>query len=225
MRFEFCASATLLAVQLFWPARAPVAPHVDVVAPQPRVEPRIDQEAGPLEALWFAHNAGFHAPACTQYDPLAVLDADVDSTPGREHVIGNRRWGVAMYSEDHVLIARMPPVGCAPAANGDQSLSLSSHRGRFVVHTRDLRADGEYLTAHITTREDDVLAAFAIELGGDHGDSQISNTLYFSGDEVEVKYHGRQRAADGGWEAVDDHCTWDLATHSSSCRTRAAARR
>lgn len=228
MRFEICASATLLVVQLLLPE--PASPPKSVtrvtVARASVVAPRANTaEAAQLEALWLANNAGYHAPPCEQDDPLAVLDADVDPTPGREHVIGNRRYGVAMYSEHHVLIARMPPLGCVAAADGDQSLSLSSH-GRLLVHTRELAAEGEHLMAHIVERTEDVLAApLAIDLGGDRGDRQVAGALYFSGGEVEVKYHGRQRTADGGWEAVDDHCTWDLATRSSSCRTRAAARR
>jgi hypothetical protein len=229
MRFEFCASATLLAVQLLLPKhRSP--PPVARAAPISYVEQRADRnnavEAANLEALWLAHNAGYHAPPCDQYDPLAVLDADLDhGLPGLEHVIGNRRYGVAMYTENHVLIARMPPLGCAAAANGDQSLSLSTH-GRLIVHTRELRADGEHLTAHVVERfEDELRQVIEIDLGGDRGDRQVTGAMSFSAGEVEVKYHGRQRAADGGWEAVDDHCTWDLATRSSSCRTRAAARR
>jgi hypothetical protein len=48
---------------------------------------------------------------------------------------------------------------------------------------------------------------------------------YLDHDRIEIIHHGRQRTIPAGaWEAVDDHCTWDLATRTSSCRIRAGAR-
>ena len=185
-------------------------------------------DAQRLRWYWHANHNGLRIPACEQFDPLATLDADVDPTPGREHVIGNRRFGVMMFDERGTLLAHMDPIGCSDAKPGDQSLSLS-FGGRLAVHVRNLLADGEHLDVSIVERRgDELITVLALDAGGHRFEStreyEAEGRIVMGSDSVEVIYHGRQRAPGGEWRAVDDHCTWDLATRSSSCRTRAGAR-
>jgi len=236
MRSSLCIAAGLLVLNVALLEREQPRPVV------PRVEPRVIEtirievpvpddtqgEAKRLGWLWQAKHNGLRMPACTQVDPLATLDADVDPTPGREHVIGNRQFGVAMYAQSGLLIAHMDPIGCVEPRGGDQSLSLS-YDGRLIVRTRQLEHDGEHLDAHVVERRGDELdTLLTLDVGGKRSDAarewQVEGRLYMGADEIEVKYHGRQRSPGRDWEEVDDHCTWRIATRSSSCRTRAGAR-
>jgi hypothetical protein len=174
-----------------------------------------------LAWLHTAWRAGFHPQPCAHRDPLAILDADVDATPGREHVIGNRQYGVAMYAEDGTLLAYMHPVGCAQASEGDQSLSLSFN-SRLIVRTRELDDAGEHCTVHVAERDDDVLVErLTLNVCETLDNRETESKLYFHGDTVEVKTHGRERST-GQWAPVDNHCTYSLLTRSFSCRTRGA---
>ena len=196
----------------------PITQHVTTVTP----------DAQRLAWLWAAKHAAFAPPACEQHDPLATLDADVDPAPGLEHVIGNRRFGVAIYAADNTLIAHMDPVGCVAPSEGDQSLSLSFNH-RLVVRTRQLEADGEHLDAYvIEPKADELVTVLKLDVGGKRVDRsrerEVEGRLYFGDGEVEVKHHGRERVRGGAWQEVDEHCTWQLATRTSSCRKRAGAR-
>jgi hypothetical protein len=211
---------------------APHTPQVEPLIVEPQIpEHRVAKDTAETQRLqwfWQAKHSAFAPPKCEQYDPLATLDADIDPSPGREHVIGNRRFGVAMYAESGTLLAHMEPVGCASPAHGDQSLSLSFDR-YLIVRTRQIEQDGEHLDAHVVVRRDDELhTLLTLDVGGTRADAsrewQVEGRLYFRGDEVLVKHHGRQRWPGREWEEVDDHCTWQLATRSSSCRTRAGER-
>jgi hypothetical protein len=174
-----------------------------------------------LAWLHTAWRAGFHPQPCAHRDPLAILDADIDASPGREHVIGNRQYGVAMYAEDGTLLAYMHPVGCAQASEGDQSLSLSFN-SRLIVRTRELDDAGEHCTVHVAERDDDVLVErLTLNVCETLDDRETESKLYFHGDTVEVKTHGRERST-GQWAPVDNHCTYSLLTRSFSCRTRGA---
>ncbi len=214
---------------------APRTPQVKPLIVEPLiVEPpklrvaRDTPDAQRLQWFWQAKHGAFAPPKCEQYDPLATLDADIDPTPGREHVVGNRRFGVAMYAESGTLLAHMEPIGCASPSNGDQSLSLTFD-DRLIVRTRQLKADGEHLDAHVVERRADELhTQLTLDVGGERADAfhewQVEGRIYMRTDELEVKYHGRERSLGGAWEAVDDHCTWQLATRSSSCRRSSGAR-
>jgi hypothetical protein len=175
-----------------------------------------------LAWLHTAWRAGFHPQPCVHRDPLAILDADVDPSPGREHVIGNRQYGVAMYAEDGTLLAYMHPVGCSiHESEGHQSLSLSFN-SRLIVETRDLDDAGEHFTAHVAERDGDLLVERLVLNVGEFTDARETQAkLYFSGNSVEMKTHGLQRR-DGDWWGVDEHCTYSLLTRSFSCRTRGA---
>jgi hypothetical protein len=170
-----------------------------------------------LAWLHTAWRSGFRPRGCAHHDPLAILDADVDPSPGHEHVIGNRQHGVAMYAKDGMLLAYMHPVGCGQAAQGDQSLSLSFNT-RLIVTVRDVRSDAQIYTAFIAERQGDLLVErLSLPVGHTSADREVEAKLYFSGQSVEAKAHGRMRV-DGEWRAVDEHCTSDLVTRSSSCR-------
>ena len=225
MRASLCVAAGLLVTNIALLERTPKTP---AAAPTPQVMTQrvtnVTPDAQRLAWFWQAKHNGLHVPPCDQYDPLATLDADVDPTPGREHVIGNRRFGVAMFGQDGMLIAHHDPIGCVEPKNGDQSLSLSFDK-RLVIFTRRLESDGEHLDAHLVVRKDDELVTqVVLDVGGKRANREVFGKLYFAGDEVEVKHHGRERWPNDNWTEVDEHCTWQLATRSSSCRIRAGAR-
>jgi hypothetical protein len=223
MRASSCIAAGLFVTNLALLER-------DAPPPPPPAPAVVNVQAAELTAdaqrlawLWQAKHNGLRVPPCEQLDPLATLDADVHPSPGREHVIGNRRFGVALYAEDGMLIAHHDPVGCVAPRAGDQSLSLSFDQS-FVVYTRQLEIDGEHLDAYLLTQENDELVTLIkLDVGGKRIGREVFGKLYVRDGEVEVRYHGRERGP-GGWEEVDDHCTWQLATRSSSCRTRAGVR-
>jgi hypothetical protein len=234
MRASLWIAAGLLVTNIALLKREAPAPQTPPAKPLIVETPPVREPARPsddtqrVQWFWQATHGGFSPPDCDQHDPVASLDADVDPTPGREHVIGNRQFGVLVYAENGTLLAHMAPVGCVVAKDGDQSLSLSFDR-YLLVHTRELEADGEHRTVRIVERRaDELKTLLVLDAGGDRADMfrewQVEGRLSFNGDEVLVKYHGRERVPGGAWEEVDDHCTWQLATHSSSCRKRAGAR-
>ena len=221
MRFEIYAAAILLAGNFALVDRNEVAPPPPAARPAP-IASHVENnpvEAAKLAALWMAHNAGYHPPVCAYHDPLAILDADVDAIPGREHVIGNRRYGVAMYSEHGVLIARMDPIGCDAAPTDiaqDQSISLG-YRHQLVVSERTVRGGtywGDWTFGHVVERRDDKLISVAKLMldntsgGGPSGQWEVGGRIYVDGDSILMKYHGRSRAPGAAhWEGVDLHCT------------------
>jgi hypothetical protein len=123
MRASICIAAGLFVTNLALIDRDPEATHT------PRAEPRVERRVAGVSSdsqrlhwFWQAKHSAFPAPDCEQFDPLATLDADVDPTPGREHVIGNRRFGVAIYAETGMLLAHMEPIGCVAPRADDQSI-------------------------------------------------------------------------------------------------------
>ena len=198
-----------------------VAPSVETSGPR-------FEDARRLAWLRAARRAGFRVTDCPHRDPLATLDADVDPSPGLEHVIGNRHDGVAMYAQSGELLAYGEPIGCAQAFDGDQSLTISFESSTLVLYTRTMAHSGEHLRARIIARKGDTLDTVLddIDVGGVRSgfgwDWDAEGKLYISGDSAEVRMHGRHRSGDGTWEAVDEHCTYNLVTRSSSCRTRGA---
>ena len=208
MRSTFCLATALLATNVW--LLVDRAPKLEVEATV-HVEPTIRDDERRLQWLRQARYAGFRLEACSHRDPLATLDADVDPAPGREHVIGNRRFGVVMFAESGELLATMRGVGCNgdAFASGDQSLSISFD-AKLILRTRRLAADGEYLEAHIVERRrDELVTLTTVDLGGARTDWEAYGKLYMRDGAVEVKTHGRQRV-DGAWIAVDDHRTYAL---------------
>ena len=229
MRGSICVAAGLLATNIALLQRPAPAATPRITSEAPRVA-RVASETAETQRLrwfWQAKHNGLHLPACDHFDPLAVLDADVDATPGHEHVIGNRQFGVMMFDAQGTLLAHMDPVGCADASSEDQSLSLSvASIGRLAIHTRTMHADGEHLAASITERKDDELQKLLdLDTGGDRTGWEVDARIVMGSDSLEVIYHGRLRTSpERAWETVDEHCEWQLATRTFSCRTRAGGR-
>ena len=205
----FCLAAALLATNVWLVVDRD--PTLEVTADMPATRTR-HAETDRLAWLRAARYAGFRAERCGHADPLATLDADIDPEPGREHVIGNREHGVAVFAEDGELLATMRGIGCDgdPFAAGDQSLSISFDAPYLVLRARRLAPDGEYLDAHIVERRDDELATLAkIHVGGKRSHWEAYGALDVQHDHVDVKTHGRQRVG-GKWVAVDEHRTYSL---------------
>lgn len=220
-------ATNLVIVHETGPAKPQPAAEPILVESQPRVITGESTEGQRLRWFWQAKHNGLHLPACDHFDPVAVLDADVDPAPGNEHVIGNRRFGVMMFDAEGTLLGHMEPIGCAESSRHDQSLSLTVER-RLVVRWRNMLDDGEHLAARIVERTgDELVTVLDLDTGGRRADaaheSQVDGRIVMGSDSLEVIYHGRQRVPGGAWEAVDNHCTWQLATRTFSCRTRAAA--
>lgn len=211
MRTSLCIAAALLATNIALLDRLPEVSVEATVETTPVATPR----AGEAELKWLAaaRYAGWRRPTCAYADPLAILDADIDpSIDGREHVIGNLRDGVAMYTEGGMLVAMMRGIGCRGdgLATGDQSLSITTIGTRVVLRTRQLRADGEHLTAFILDRRgDELVIAAELDAGGKRTDWEAHAEISLRDDRVFVKMHGRQRV-DGRWIAVDAHRTYPL---------------
>ena len=209
MRSTFCLAAALLATNVYFLDRSP---ELEVIAIEMPVARARHPEADRLAWLRAARYAGFRLEGCDHADPVATLDADIDSTPGREHVVGNRQHGVAMFAETGELLAMMRGVGCHGDrfASGDQSLSISADGAHLILRTRRVATDGEYLEAHVVERRGDELVTLAtVDIGGARTDWDAYGKLYIGRDEVEVKMHGR-RSVDGTWIAVDEHRTYAL---------------
>jgi hypothetical protein len=221
MRFEICAAAALLVGNFAavdrtdrtdrteTPAPVTIRPTARPIVVPDKVEHNPD-EAAKLAALWMSHNAGSRRPPCAYHDPLAVLDADVDPTPGREHLIGNRRHGVAMYSEQGELIARMDPIGCDVVSDitQDQSISLG-YRSHLMVTARTARDGVHWTTGHLVElREDKLVSVAKLMLDTTSDQLDVSGAISRQGDQLLVKYHGRSRAPGSTeWQGVDIHCT------------------
>jgi hypothetical protein len=236
MRGSICIAAGLLVTNLVLVHESPTA-RTAKIEPRPSarsafVEPSatIQNENDRLRWFWQARNNGLHMTSCHHEDPLAILDADVEPTPGREHLIGNRQFGVMMFDEQGTLLAYMEPVGCGSLYAGDQSLSLH-FSDRLTIRVREQYDQGSALMVHIVERDGDLLRErLRTELdlrseSATHEREVEGSVRYLDHDRIEIIHHGRQRTIPAGaWEAVDDHCTWDLATRTSSCRIRAGAR-
>jgi hypothetical protein len=229
MRWSIAVAAGLFATNLVvYELRAPPqppAPRLAGIVPSAKLPPDAFHISETQRLVWL-HNAwrvGFHTPGCAHHDPLAILDADVDPAPGREHVVGNRQYGVAMYAQSGDLLGYMHPIGCGGEQDGDQSLSLSFN-GRLIVTTHDVSFDARTYTAHIVEREGDLLVdKLALPVGYATSTSETEGKLYLRGDKIEAKIHGRTYVR-GAWRAVDEHCTYSLVTRSSSCRRPAEER-
>src|SRR5688572_9993805 len=202
MRSSLCIATGLLAlnVALFDRGPAPSAPRVEPPLPTLEIfdatvmfDSAVSGDALLLENLWRAAHPGEPLPGCHIRDPIATLDLDFDPTPGREHIIGNRQFGVAMYAETGELLARMEPVQCfGYTVDSDQSLSLGTISNRLVVRTRMIARGGEYLDAHIAERRGDVFVELAtLDIGGDRhyreGHWDVEGAIYLSGDTLEMK--------------------------------------
>jgi hypothetical protein len=179
--------------------------------------PELASDAFTLAQLWSAAHPGDRLPPCHLRDPVATLDVDIESTPGREHIIGNRRLGIAMFAEAGELIAWMEPVQCFGYAGvEDQSLSLGTIGNTLVASERMAGGrPGEMITAYVIERHGDRLIDVAmIDLGGDRqyyeGEWQVEGKLHLElPDMITVVYHGRFRpTGEREWRGVDAHCRW-----------------
>ncbi len=180
-----------------------------------------------LATLWRERHPCDPLPDCGIPDPIATLDAELDAAPGLEHVVGDRRFGVAMFAAGGDLLAVMEPRGCAgwpPEVAGDQSLRLGTQSvtgspyPQLVVTTRTVAHCGEALEATIVDRRAaDLVTLATLDLEGDRGcsvwQSQITARIAVPRPgEIVVHYHGRMRHTDDAgeylpWGAVDEHCT------------------
>jgi hypothetical protein len=198
------------------PAPSFADPPIDVremTSVRDTATPALAGDALVLADLWRAAHPNEPLPACHLRDPVAILDAHLDATPGREHVIGNRRFGIAMYSEAGELLAWMEPVQCFGYSGvEDQSLSLGTIGNTLIASERTISRVGEEITAYVIRRRADKLVDVArIDAGGDRryyeGEWQVDAKLYPDPEMITVKYHGRFRpTGERAWRAVDAHC-------------------
>ena len=218
-------ATNLVIVHETGPAKPQPAAEPILVESQPRVITGESTEGQRLRWFWQAKHNALRIPRCDQFDPLAVLDIDADPAPGIEHLVGNRQFGVMMFDAEGTLLAHMDPVGCAEPSVQDQSLSISFD-DRLIIRTRNMFEDGEHLFATVAERRgDEIVKLVEFDTGGNRTDWQVDGRIVMLPHEVEVIYHGRLRTSrDGEWEGVDEHCLWQLATQTSSCRTRAGGR-
>lgn len=81
-----------------------------------------------IESAWKQLHASEKVPApCRQADPVRVLSADVDSTPGRETVLASRRWGVVMLDAAGQPLASWP-LSCGSRPGLPDRVALAATR-------------------------------------------------------------------------------------------------
>lgn len=88
-----------------------------------------------IESAWKRLHANQEVPApCRQADPVRVLVADVDASPGRETVLASRRWGVVMLDSAGAPLASWP-LACGSWPELSDRVLLSSVRASGLSPT------------------------------------------------------------------------------------------
>ncbi|HEY1555844.1 MAG TPA: hypothetical protein VGF94_13490 [Kofleriaceae bacterium] len=116
------------------PVPVPVPVPVPAPVPVPDLVPSLTPAERELAQVWRARHPGEPQPTCQLPDPIATLYADLDPAPGVERVIGDQRFGIAMYDARGRLLGTADVGGCSDWSVSDHdSLVLSTSR---VLGTR-----------------------------------------------------------------------------------------
>lgn len=180
-----------------------------------------------LAQLWRARHPSGPLPRCDHRDPLAVLRADVDASPGRERVIADRRYGIAMFDADGALLATAD-LGCAgwpDEVGGDQAVHLEARRlvagphRQLIARIRTVAHCGEFKTMTAFARRGRELDVILdLDLGGERacGISEWSTSARVAVPRpgvVVVRLDGRERRmiadrdAFAPWTRRHERCT------------------